>query len=77
MSTLRLDVAPLDDALDAFAHAWETGEGETARRVGRDVKAVHGNVNALVAAGIEERGPDDRFIFPYDAVHVDFVMRAA
>jgi predicted transcriptional regulator len=59
-----------------------TGQGpmtirEAARRAERDVKAVHGDVHALLDAGVLDRGEDGRIIFPYDAVHVDFVMRAA
>jgi predicted transcriptional regulator len=59
-----------------------TGQGpmalrEAARRVGRDVKAVHADVHALVAAGILRRNANGRFEFPYDAVHVDFMLRAA
>ncbi|MBI1777465.1 MAG: transcriptional regulator [Proteobacteria bacterium] len=59
-----------------------TGEGamtirEAARRVGRDVKAVHRDVHALLAAGVLDRGADGRIVFPYDAVHVDFTLRKA
>jgi predicted transcriptional regulator len=59
-----------------------TGQGpltirETARRVGRDVKAVHGDVHALLDAGILDRTDDGRIVFPYDAVRVEFVMKAA
>lgn len=50
---------------------------EAARRVGRDVKAVHGDVRALLDAGVLERGDDGRVAFPYDAVHVDFMLTAA
>ena len=49
---------------------------EVARRVGRDVKAVHGDVTALVKAGILDR-TDAGVEFPYDAIHVDFVVKAA
>jgi len=69
------------------AKRWEllramTGQGamalrEAARRVGRDVKAVHGDVHALMAAGILRRNDDGRFEFPFTAVHVDFMLRAA
>jgi predicted transcriptional regulator len=45
---------------------------ELARRVGRDVKAVHGDVHALLDAGVLDRTDDGRIVFPYDAVHVDF-----
>lgn len=50
---------------------------EAARRVGRDVKAVHGDVHALLDAGLLDRTGDGRIAFPYDAVHVDFMLRAA
>ena len=48
-----------------------------ARRMGRDVKTVHGDVQALLAAGVLDRTEDGQVVFPYDAVHVDFVLRAA
>ena len=51
---------------------------DVADRVGRDVKAVHSDVRALVDAGVLERGTGGRrVVFPYDAVHVDFVVKAA
>ena len=49
---------------------------EVARRVGRDVKAVHGDVTALIKAGVVQR-QDGKVVFPYDAVHVDFVLGKA
>ncbi|MGH6970169.1 MAG: transcriptional regulator [Caulobacteraceae bacterium] len=56
-----------------------TGQGgmsirEAARRVGRDVKAVHGDVHALLDAGVLDRTDEGLVIFPYDAVHVDFTL---
>ena len=48
-----------------------------ARRMGRDVKTVHGDVQALLSAGVVDRTDDGLVEFPYDAVHVDFVLRAA
>jgi predicted transcriptional regulator len=48
-----------------------------ARCVERDVKSVHGDIQALLKAGILDRTEDGRIIFPYDEVHVDFVLRAA
>jgi predicted transcriptional regulator len=69
------------------AKRWEiiqtmTGQGplsirEVARRVGRDVKAVHGDVHALLKAGILDRTDDGKIVFPYDAVHVDFTITKA
>ena len=50
---------------------------EAARRMQRDVKAVHGDVQALIKAGIVQKNVKGRIVFPYDAVHVDFMLRAA
>jgi predicted transcriptional regulator len=68
------------------AKRWEiirvmTGAGElsireVARRVGRDVKAVHGDVTALIMAGVLERSKAG-VVFPYDSVRVDFTLTKA
>ena len=50
---------------------------EVARRVGRDVKAVHGDVHALMNAGLLERSETGRVAFPFDAIRVEFTLRAA
>jgi len=50
---------------------------ETARRVGRDVKAVHADIRALLEAGVVTRTPEGRIEFPFDAVKVEFLLRAA
>jgi predicted transcriptional regulator len=49
---------------------------EIARRVDRDVKAVHGDVIALLNAGVLHR-KDAGIEFPFDAVKVEFMLRAA
>ncbi len=48
-----------------------------ARRVNRDVKAVHGDVHALLDAGILHKTDMGRIVFPFDAIHVDLMLRAA
>jgi predicted transcriptional regulator len=50
---------------------------EVARRTDRDVRAVHSDIHALLGAGILNRADDGRVVFPYDAIHVDFLLRAA
>ena len=50
---------------------------EAARRVGRDVKAVHGDVTALLNAGMLDRTDNGRIVFPYEAVKVEFLLHAA
>jgi predicted transcriptional regulator len=49
---------------------------EAARRAKRDVKAVHGDVHALLAAGVLRKTVDGKIEFPFDTVHVDFVLKA-
>lgn len=49
---------------------------EAARRVKRDVKAVHGDTHALLAAGVLRKTADGRIEFPFDAVRVDFMLHA-
>jgi len=50
---------------------------ETARRINRDVKAVHGDVHALLRVGILQKTDKGQIIFPFDAIHVDFMLNAA
>lgn len=50
---------------------------ETARRAGRDVKAVHGDVTALLEAGLVDRVEGRKIEFPYDEVKVEFLLHAA
>jgi predicted transcriptional regulator len=59
--------------LRALAGAGAVSIREVARRVSRDVKAVHGDVTALLNAGVL-RCADGGIVFPYDAVHVDFML---
>ena len=49
---------------------------EAARRVDRDVKGVHGDVHALLNAGILQKTEDGLIIFPFDAVRVDIMLHA-
>ena len=50
---------------------------EAARRVGRDVKAVHTDMTALLSAGVLNRTDAGQLEFPYDAVKVEFLLQAA
>ena len=49
---------------------------EVARRVERDVRAVHADVTTLIKAGVIRR-VDGGIAFPYDTVHVEFTLKAA
>lgn len=50
---------------------------ETARKVDRDVKAVHSDITALLLAGVLDRTEEGRIEFPYEAVKVEFLLQAA
>ncbi|MBS0614795.1 MAG: transcriptional regulator [Proteobacteria bacterium] len=50
---------------------------EVARRAGRDVRAVHSDIHVLLKVGVLNRDGDGRVLFPYDRIHVNFVMHAA
>ena len=65
------------ELLKALCGAGPVSIREAARRVGRDVKAVHGDVTALLNAGVLNRTDDGRIIFPFEAVKVEFLLQAA
>lgn len=65
------------EIIRAMAGAGPLAIREVARRVARDVKSVHGDVQSLLKAGVLDRAEDGRIVFQYDEIHVDFVVRAA
>ena len=65
------------EVLCAMTGAGPLAIREVARRVQRDVKSVHGDIQALIKAGVLERAESGGVVFPYSEVHVDFVLRAA
>jgi len=50
---------------------------EAARRVGRDVKAVHGDITALLNAGVLSRAEGGGVEFLFRAIKVEFLLQAA
>ena len=50
---------------------------EAARRVNRDVKGVHTDLTALMSAGIVNRTETGGVEFPFEAVKVEFLLKAA
>ena len=50
---------------------------EAARRVSRDVKAVHGDVHALLRAGVLQKTESGKIVFPFDVIHLDVTVSAA
>lgn len=65
------------ELLKALCGAGPMSIREAARRVGRDVKAVHGDVTALLNAGVLDRTAGGQIVFPFEAVKVEFLLQAA
>ncbi len=65
------------ELLKALCGAGQVSIREAARRVGRDVKAVHGDITALLNAGVLERAEGGGIVFPFEAVKVEFLLQAA
>ena len=65
------------ELIKALCGAGPVSIREAARRAGRDVKAVHGDVTALLHAGVLDRTDDGRIVFPFEAVKAEFLLQAA
>jgi predicted transcriptional regulator len=65
------------ELLRAMAGAGPLTIRASARRVGRDVKAVHGDIHALLDAGILRKTNAGLVEFPFDTIHVDVKLHAA
>ena len=65
------------ELLKALCGAGPVSIREAARRVKRDVKAVHGDVVALLNAGLLDRAKNGGVVFPFEAVKVEFLLQAA
>ena len=63
--------------LKALCGAGPVSIREAARRVDRDVKAVHADVTALLLAGVLDRTESGQVEFPYEAVKGEFLLEAA
>jgi predicted transcriptional regulator len=65
------------ELLKALCGAGPVSIREAARRVGRDVKSVHGDITALLNVGVLDRAEGGGVVFPFEAVKVEFLLRAA
>lgn len=71
LSPKRLDI------VRAMAGAGPLSIREIARRVGRDFKGVHSDVQVLINSGVIDRDDRGRLVFPYDRIRVDFEIPVA
>ena len=65
------------ELLKAMCGAGPMSIREAARRVERDVKAVHSDITALLKVGVLDRAEGGGVVFPFDAVKVEFLLEAA
>ena len=65
------------ELLKALCGAGPVSIREASRRVNRDVKAVHGDITALLSAGVLHRAQGGGVEFPFEAVKVAFLLQAA
>ena len=65
------------ELLKALCGAGPMSIREAARRVERDVKAVHADITALLNAGVINRDQSGGIVFPFEAVKVEFLLEAA
>ena len=63
--------------IQALTGAGPTGVRELARRVGRDVRAVHADCVRLAKTGVIDKLEDGKLLFPYDGVRVNFEVPKA
>jgi predicted transcriptional regulator len=69
LSPKRLDIIRSMASKEVLAYR------EVARIVGRDFKAVHSDLTALINAGVIDR-TENGVVFPYDTIHFEFDIRA-
>ena len=65
------------ELLKALCGAGPVSIRESARRVGRDVRAVHGDITALLSAGVLSRAEGGGVEFAFDAVKLEFLLQVA
>ena len=65
------------ELLKALCGAGPVTVREAARRVNRDIKAVHSDLTALLAVGVLDRTESGQIEFPYEAIKVEFLLQAA
>jgi len=73
----RLLTAKRWEMIRALAGAGPVTIREVPRRLNRDVKAVHGDVHALLNAGVIQKTADGPIVFPFDVIRVNVMLRAA
>lgn len=65
------------DIIETLTGSGPLGVREVGRRLERDVKGVHTDLNALVTAGVIDKTESGKYLFPFDVVRVSFAIHHA
>ena len=65
------------ELLKALCGAGPVSIRQAARLIGKEIKTVQGDIKALLKAGILDHAPKGKIEFPYDAVKIEFMLKAA
>src|SRR2546427_8772183 len=65
------------ELLKALCGAGPVSIREAARRVGRDVKAVHSDITALLNAGVLDRADSGGVVFSFEGLEIEIFLLAA
>lgn len=60
--------------INAMTGAGAMSIRELSRRVGRDFRGVHRDVQALLNAGVIDHDDQGKIVFPYSAIRFDFTL---
>ena len=63
--------------VNALQGSGEMGVREVARKVERDVRRVHDDLQVLLEIGLIEKTAEGKVLCPYADIHMDMHMRAA
>ena len=63
--------------VEALQKHGPVGVRELARKLGRDVKRVHEDVQRLIEVGLVEKNSEGKILVPFGEIRAGFVLRAA
>ena len=66
-----------DEDIALYLEACLEEGGDDAAFIAKALGTIHGNVTALLNAGILDRADGGGIIFPFDAVKVEFLLQVA
>lgn len=65
------------ELVEALQKLGPVGVRELARKLGRDVKRVHEDVQRLIEVGLIEKNSEGKLLVPFGEIRAGFVLRSA